>query len=235
MANTRSIEKEKTQDLKKQARRFSLRLLIEIILFLISLVIVVYIIDEVVLENEQALDNWGWELVAPLRTPAMTGFMSVFTWLGSWYALLPAYFLMMGWLFFYRKRKSLSLDIFAIGVTSTIVMFTLKWIFQRERPLEPLLEAVPGFSFPSGHSFSSFTFFGLLVYLIADNKIMSRAVKWVLSILCLLTAATIALSRVYLKVHYPSDVIAGFFLCVTWLSVSFWVLHLVRGKRFLET
>jgi undecaprenyl-diphosphatase len=98
-----------------------------------------------------------------------------------------------------------------------------------------LLHAVPGFSFPSGHSFSSFTFFGLLVYIIADSKKTSLPLKWLGSFCCLLIAATIAISRVYLRVHYPSDVIAGFLLCVIWLGISFWVLHLIRGKRFFET
>lgn len=221
-------------DVKRQAKRFSLRLLIEIALFILSLTIFVFIVREVVLNNKQSLDNWGWQLVDPIRSPGMTAFMRVFTWLGSWYFLLPAYLILIGYLFIFRKRRSLSMDIFAIAVTSTIVMFALKAIFQRERPLEPLLGAVPGFSFPSGHSFSSFTFFGLLVYLIIDMRRFSVLVKWLLGSLCLLIAAIIALSRVYLKVHYPSDVIAGFFLCVIWLGISFWVLHMVRGKRFLE-
>ncbi len=229
------LTKTKTQEIKKQAKRFSLRLLIEIGLFLISLVFFVYIVKEIVLENEQALDTWGWNVVAPLRSANMTTFMRIITWMGSWYFLLPAYLLLIGWLLLYRKRKSLSLDIFAIAATSTIVMFTIKAIFQRQRPLDPLLHAVPGFSFPSGHSFSSFTFFGLLVYLIADAKRLSRPVKWILGFVCLIVAAIIAISRVYLKVHYPSDIIAGFLLCVIWLGISFLVLHSISGKRFLES
>jgi len=127
------------------------------------------------------------------------------------------------------------MDIFSIAVTSTVVMFTIKEIFKRDRPLEPLLHAVPGFSFPSGHSFSSFTFFGLLVYVIVDSKHIRTIWKWIGSICCLLLATIIAVSRVYLKVHYPSDIIGGFLLCVVWLGISFWVLHAIRGKRFLET
>src|SRR5688500_18489110 len=158
----------------------------------------------------------------------MTRFMQAITVMGSWYFLTPAWIVLILWFLFYRKRKSLSMDIFSIAVTSTVVMFGLKLLFQRQRPLDPLLHAVPGFSFPSGHSFSSFTFWGVLVYIIADWKYISRPLKWVLSIICILIAATIATSRVYLKVHFPSDVIAGFFLCLIWLGVSFFVLHKVR-------
>lgn len=221
-------------DRQKQVRRFKKTLLIEIGLFIVSLFFFVYIINEIVLENDQKLDNWGWQLVQPLRTPFMTGFMRTVTWMGSWYFLLPAYMLLMLWFKFYRKRARVSMEILAIGITSTVIMFTIKEIFKRQRPLDPLLHAVPGFSFPSGHSFSSFTFFGLLIYIIADARELSLPMKWLGSILCLLMASIIAISRVYLKVHYPSDIIAGFFLCVIWLGISFVVLHKLRGKRFLE-
>ena len=219
---------------QKQVKKFEKILLIEFGLFIVSLFLFVYIIDEIVLEKEQQLDNWGWYLVQPLRTPFMTGFMRTITWMGSWYFLVPAYVLLIFWFKFYRKRTRVSLEILSIAVTSTVIMFTIKEIFKRQRPLEPLLHAVPGFSFPSGHSFSSFTFFGLLVYIIADAKELSTLQKWLGSLLCIFLACIIALSRVYLKVHYPSDVIAGFFLCVIWLGISFIVLHRLRGKRFLE-
>jgi len=190
-------------------------------------------VNEIVLENETTLDSWGWKMVAPLRSGAMTSFMQFITMFGSWYFLMPAYLLLIFWLLLYKKRRSLSLDIFSIAITSTVVMFTLKEIFKRQRPLEPLLHAVPGFSFPSGHSFSSFTFFGLLVYIIADSKSISPALRWLGGILCILVASVIAISRVYLKVHYPSDVIGGFLLCLIWLGISFVVLHRIRGKRFM--
>jgi membrane-associated phospholipid phosphatase len=227
-------QEEVKEEKKRQVKRFSRRLLIEIGLFLICLFFFVYIVRTVVLENKSTLDDWGWNLVAPFRSAPMTSFMQTITFMGSWYFLTPAYLLLIFYNLFYRKRRSLSLDIASIAVTSTLVMFTIKEIFKRERPLEPLLHEVPGFSFPSGHSFSSFTFFGLLVYIIADSKRLPAGLKWILGISCLLIAALIASSRVYLKVHYPSDVIGGFLLCVIWLGVSFVVLHRLRGKRFLE-
>ncbi len=219
---------------KKQVRRFKRTLLIEIGLFIISLFFFVYIVDEIVLENDQKLDSWGWNLIMPWRTPFMTDFMQTVTWMGSWYFLVPAYLLLIFWFKFYKNQTRVSMELLAIGITSTVIMFTIKEIFKRQRPLEPLLHAVPGFSFPSGHSFSSFTFFGLLVYIIADSRQLSLPMKWLGSFLCILLASIIAISRVYLKVHYPSDVIAGFLLCVIWLGISFVVLHKLRGKRFLE-
>src|SRR5689334_4306359 len=102
-------KEEVKQETKKHIRRFSKRLLIEIGLFLVSLFFFVYIIKEIVLENEHALDNWGWNIVAPLRSPGMTTFMRTITYMGSWYFLIPAYLILIGWFLLYRKRKSLSL------------------------------------------------------------------------------------------------------------------------------
>ena len=121
--------KQKVEDAKTQAKRFSIRLLIEVGLFLLSLVVFVYIVKNVVLENEATLDNWGWNLVAPLRSEGMTRFMQAITVMGSWYFLMPAWIVLILWFLFYRKRKSLSMDIFSIAVTSTVVMFGLKILF----------------------------------------------------------------------------------------------------------
>jgi undecaprenyl-diphosphatase len=82
---------------------------------------------------------------------------------------------------------------------------------------------VAGFSFPSGHSFSSFTFYGLVGYLLWKSDI-ATAWKVTATVFLFLFASTIAFSRVYLQVHFPSDVVAGFCLSVVWLILSFWIL-----------
>src|SRR5438132_11155996 len=112
------------EEKKRQVKRFSRRLLIEIGLFIASLIFFVYIVREIVLENEATLDNWGWRVVAPLRSSGMTKFMETITMMGSWYFLIPAYLLLITWFLFFQKRKSLSLDIFSIAITSTVLVFS---------------------------------------------------------------------------------------------------------------
>ncbi|MEP6584728.1 MAG: phosphatase PAP2 family protein [Ginsengibacter sp.] len=116
-------------------------------------------------------------------------------------------------------------------MTSTTLLYFLKDTFRRHRPMDPLITNVTGFSFPSGHSFSSFTFCGLIVYLLWQSKI-GRGWKVGATIFFFLFATTIAFSRVYLRVHFPSDVIAGFCLSMMWLLLSIWVLHIVDKKIF---
>ncbi len=123
-----------------------------------------------------------------------------------------------------KKHRKLALDVATIGITSTALLYTLKNIFQRARPLDPLIRNVTGFSFPSGHSFSSFTFFGMIAYLIWQTQ-LKNGWKILTTIILFLLATSIAFSRVYLRVHYPSDVIAGFCLSMTWLMISIWMLH----------
>jgi undecaprenyl-diphosphatase len=205
-----------------------LRIILAIILFLLTLFVFVYIADEIVLEHETHFDQNMLSLIAPLHSSGATRVMETITFFGSSWFLFPAYVLLIaGYLI--RKKRRIAIDITAVGLTSTGILFLLKAIFQRNRPDDPLIRNVTGFSFPSGHSFSSFTFYGLLAYLIWQTDI-SRSAKIGATIFLFLFPALIAFSRVYLQVHYPSDVVAGFCLSVVWLLLSFWVL---TSHRFM--
>lgn len=213
-----------------KVKGLSLRLLVITGIFLCALLVFWFIADEMVLENENKLDILTFQYLASWVSPALTRFMLVLTFFGSSYFLLPAYILLILYFLVFKKNWQLSLDVTAVGITSTVILFSLKAIFHRHRPLDPLVRTVNGFSFPSGHSFSSFTFFGLLIYIIWNHS-LPRAWKWGFSALFFLFACSIALSRVYLHVHFASDVIAGFFLCLVWLILSFWVLRKIIGKK----
>jgi undecaprenyl-diphosphatase len=204
-----------------------LRIILAIFLFLLTLFIFVYIADEIVLEKETGFDQAVLQAIAPMHSPGATSVMTFFTFFGSHYFLFPAYVVLIVALWI-RKNKRSAIDVLAIGLTSTVVLFSLKSIFQRNRPLDPLIRDVTGFSFPSGHSFSSFTFYGLVCYLIWQSNI-SNGWKISITLLLFLLAATIAFSRVYLQVHFPSDVVAGFCLSIVWLILSFWIL---KNKKF---
>ena len=213
----------------KKAKWITARFILALVLFLVILFVFVAITDEIVLENENGFDQNISQAISSLVNPFATRLMEVFTFFGSSAFLLPAYVVMI---IFYlsRKKMKLALDITMIGLSSTIILNLFKEIFKRQRPLDPLIRNVTGFSFPSGHSFSSFTFFGLLIYILWKSAI-KKAWKILLAIFLLLFAATIAFSRVYLRVHYPSDVVAGFCLSIIWLMLSLWILHKTDKKN----
>lgn len=198
-----------------------MRIILAIFLFLLTLFVFVYIADEIVLEKETAFDQTIENVITPFHSSAATSVMTVFTFFGSHLFLFPAYMILI-FILWVKKNKRLALTVGLIGLTSTAVLFTLKAIFQRTRPLDPLIQDVAGFSFPSGHSFSSFTFYGLIAYLLWKTDI-SKGWKIAASVLLFLLAFIIAFSRVYLRVHFPSDVVAGFCLSIVWLLLSFWI------------
>src|SRR5690606_18381112 len=125
-------------------------------------------------------------------------------------------------------HKWYSIRVPVVSLGSLAIMSSLKIFFQRPRPLDPVYEAARGFSFPSGHSMSSMTFFGLLIFIVWD-KIENEKLKWSLTILLTLIILIIGFSRIYLRVHYASDVLAGLALGLIWLVMSLWVMGRIEN------
>lgn len=209
----------------KKAKWITSRFILALVLFVVVLFVFVTIADEIVLEHETGFDQKISQAILSLESLSVTRMMEMVTFFGSANFLFPAYLALIIY-YFFRKNTKLALDITMIGLSSTGILFLLKEIFKRQRPLDPLIRNVTGFSFPSGHSFSSFTFFGLIIYILWKTGI-KKAWKILITTGLFLFAATIAFSRVYLRVHYPSDVIAGFCLSIIWLMLSLWILHKV--------
>ena len=100
----------------------------------------------------------------------------------------------------------------------------LKRLFHRQRPGWPHLVAASGLSFPSGHSMMSYIFYGLLIYLLWAN-FPGKRLNWFFTALFGITVLAVGISRIYLGVHYPSDVLAGF------AGGSFWLVACILGLR----
>jgi undecaprenyl-diphosphatase len=199
------------------------------LLLLFILIIFWRIADEIVVEKENNFDTLVFQKLSFLTSPFTTRLMLFFTFFGSNKFLFPAYTLITAYFLFYKKNMAIALNIAAIGISSAIVLNLVKDIFRRTRPFDPLIPNVNGFSFPSGHSFSAFTFGGILIYILWQSDI-KKGWKYVWSILLILFSSCIAFSRVYLHVHYPSDVIGGFCLSMLWLSISFLILNKITAR-----
>ena len=117
------------------------------------------------------------------------------------------------------KRRFFSvLFLVIVTLTGGYVNHFLKWIFQRERPsLNPLVE-VNGYSFPSGHSMSSFILYGALM-IIATRITKKWSIRVAVYAICIFMILTIGYSRIYLGVHFPSDVIGGYIAGCAWLAI----------------
>ncbi|MEO7263895.1 MAG: phosphatase PAP2 family protein, partial [Ferruginibacter sp.] len=159
-----------------------------------------------------------------------TAVMNFFTFFGGQYFLVPANLLLIAWAFYHKRDKWFGIRVASLSVSSLLLMFSLKQFFNRPRPLTPLLREARGLSFPSGHAFMSFVFFGLLVYVI-NKKVKNKLLKYSLIVLLLCFVLFIGLSRIYLRVHYASDVIAGFSMGLMWLVISMWIIQIIETNK----
>lgn len=153
--------------------------------------------------------------------------MEGFTFLGTHTFLIPANLTLIAYFLFFKKHKWYSIKIPAIALSSLGLMFGLKHLFGRERPAIPLLYEAKGLSFPSGHALFSVTFYGLLIYIIFKT-IRNKELKWSLITLLVLLMIIIGFSRIYLRVHYPTDVLAGFCVGFLWLVLAVHVLNTIE-------
>ncbi len=130
-------------------------------------------------------------------------------------------------LFILIKDKKIGLSIFLNLVIATTLNQLLKRILQRPRPTEYRIIEETGYSFPSGHSMVSMAFYGYLIYLIY-KYLENKYIKWTLIVLLSILICSIGISRIYLGVHYTSDVLGGFLA-----SISYLVIYISAVKKFL--
>lgn len=164
--------------------------------------------------NTENLDKHIHNLVISLRTPLLTNIMLIITNLCS---VLSLTIISIIFICFFRK-KHLTFYIIINLINSILLSQLFKLIIRRNRPTDINLIEEFGFSYPSGHSMVSMAFFGLFAYLIYKNT-RNNLLKYILIICLILTIILIGFSRIYLGVHYFSDVIGGFLISFSYLML----------------
>ena len=129
-------------------------------------------------------------------------------------------------LFIFIKNKKIGVSIISNLAIITLLNQLLKRIVQRPRPTEFRIVEESGYSFPSGHSMVSMAFYGYLIYLIY-KYVKNKYLKWISIILLSILICSIGISRIYLGVHYTSDVLGGFFI-----SISYLIIYISAVNKF---
>lgn len=160
--------------------------------------------------------------LADFRSPKFDRFFYMITWLGSLYLLIPTAVIIVGLLY----RNNFQTEVFLVisSFTAAIIMCRLlKYLIGRDRPnvSSPLFETISGYSFPSCHVTQATAFF-IIFYIVVRNVLQWNKVVIGVGLAFLLFG--VSMSRMYLQVHYPTDVIGGILLgviCVFGAEVFF--------------
>ena len=185
------------------------------ILFFLALLIFALIAIFVKIYPDNFFDRFIQKQVRPWATPALLNFWIRISFFGSFEFLFPAWVIFIG-ISIWRRKVRFGLSIAGVAIGGFLSVEVLKQIFQRHRPLVPLIPNVTDYSFPSGHSTSSFIFCAVLSYSIWHMP-ATRSLRFAGITLMIILAFSIGLSRIVLNVHNPTDVAAGFCLGILWV------------------
>jgi undecaprenyl-diphosphatase len=146
----------------------------------------------------------------------LDGVMRFVTALGYYWVVIPL--LAVATYAFYRKGRTIAAGLLVVSTVGGIVLTTaLKTVFQRDRPeLFDLGYTASFYSFPSGHATIAVGFYGTLTLLVAWRLRGFR--RWAVVLVGVALVLLIGFSRLYLGVHYPTDVLAGFLAAPVWIS-----------------
>lgn len=206
---------------------FGIEMVIVTALFYLALVGFVYLVRRVFIVRDNEFDQTVYHFLGQYVNETTNSIMLFFTYLGTHYFLIPANLVLVIYFLFIRKHKWHSIRIGVVALSSVMLMFLLKSFFARLRPLEPLLNAADGLSFPSGHALNAVTFYGLLGYIVW-HTVGNNVARTLYYFVFIFIVMMIGLSRVYLHVHFTSDVLAGYCMGVLWLFISLKLLRRIE-------
>lgn len=202
---------------KKRLEKFLTMSLVLGVLFVIMMVLVgadrIAWFDQSIINAVQGMENEG-----------LTRIMKGFTFLGS--SLVATLLSVIAFLFLWlvlRHRKELLMFLLSVGGSEIWNIIIKNWM-QRQRPNTHRLIEISGFSFPSGHSMAAFALYGTLTYLLWRH-IPSLAGRIAMIVIGVALTLLIGISRIYLGVHYPSDVFGGYLASATWLMLSIYIFE----------
>lgn len=171
------------------------------------------------------IDNLIYEAIIKTMNFNITAIMIFISFLGSAITLIT---LALASIFLVKDKKYSKLIILNLAL-SFILNRILKLIIARPRPPRLRLVIENGYSFPSGHSMVSFAFYGFLIYLINKN-LKNKKIKYSLIVLLSLLILLIGISRIYLGVHYVTDVLGGYIIGLIYLIVFIKILKKKKIK-----
>lgn len=197
-----------------------------------SLVTVCIIAYFVVTENAAGFDDPIRQFIYGFRVDGLNTLLEGVTYLGNWQSVTLVSLLLLA---YDKTRIPYGVLGATVAIADTLLNKGLKTIFARTRPEDviPLIEQ-GGYAFPSGHSVTSMAFYGMLLFLV-QTRMEDRKKANALSVVLILLIALIGPSRIYLGVHYPTDVLAGWAEGIFVATAVYMLATRFVPKQFLES
>jgi len=209
---------------------FTVSLSLGLIASIAAILFFAWLSSEVLEGETKHFDAVTRDFVHQFASPTVTATMRGISFIGSTLFLSTASIVMFIWFMSRHWRR----DAWLFGLTmigAGILNTTLKLTFRRPRPVPFFnLLAPESYSFPSGHSLASFCFFGALATILSA-RINNRKIHLTVWTVAAVIVFLIGLSRIYLGVHYTTDVIAGFTAALIWVSVVRFVENRITRRR----
>jgi len=192
-----------------------------------------WLAEEVLEADTQRFDTFVRTAIHRLASLRMTSIMEAISLLGSVGVLVVLSLLAISlFYYFHRPRAAALLAITMAGVASLDLV--LKHAFHRVRPLAFFGTSPSSYSFPSGHALGSLCFYGALAAILSA-RIAGRRARLCIWTIAVLLVGMIGFSRVYLGVHYPSDVIAGYCAAIVWVGAVGFLDRILRRQPKQKT
>ncbi len=154
--------------------------------------------------------------------------MLIITEIGFIYVIFPVMLITLYILLFKKKHYWEAVMLIASLGGGDLIKVTIKNIVQRERPTFLQLAEESSFSFPSGHTMAAITFWGMFAYIVWINLPERTGLRTFVAIVAPMIILLIGISRIYLGVHFPSDVVAGYAIGGAWLITCIMALNAIR-------
>ncbi len=221
------IEKFKAYDEKLP---YIIFVVIALIIVVASINLFIELTDTLHTDMLANVDDQVTNYVISYRTPALTEFFIFMTDVGDLYGyliVLTLYFLISRLIF---KRWKYVLQTFLVLILASVSNMMLKRFINRARPGIEHLVSVETLSYPSGHAMSAMAFYGFLIYLCSRFRI-NKYLKAGLITLLVFIILSIGTSRIYLGVHYPSDIAGGYIAGLIWIVFCILIFNLIEIFR----
>ena len=182
---------------------------------ILAIILLIVLIILIITGYVSSFDNIVYNFIISFKNDRFTRIMKIITFLSSVKLMVILSLLSLIWLLFRKKEP---LYILGTLCVSSLINVVFKNIFKRDRPNILRLIEETGYSFPSGHAMASMAFYGSIIVLTLNSK-MEKKYKWIINIFLGILIFLIGMSRIYLGVHYPSDILGGWLIGFILLNI----------------